>query len=164
MRSFSPTPISVGSILLKSIETNRDFDYAFAKPGSAKLGFGISEVKETEDGMIVASECSIELSNNDDEVVATIKTHFIVEFTADETFEELTSSLERTVSVQLAATEAAYPYHRLTVVNLTDLFDIPAYRLPFAFDRDIFAEGVAALEDEDSESADSSAASEHEAF
>lgn len=147
---FRPMFVRPTAIVMLEANAHRDTGIAFEAPGRAEIAFSLDSAEFDDDEYVVTTSYEISLLNTEREVVAKLGTTYLISFTADISAKELTDESSR-ASLQMAASEVIHPYHRELLTQLSERFDIPAYRLDFAFDRELFAANFKKLELEDVE-------------
>jgi len=128
--------LNVVSIVLEECSASRNFDVAFDPPGRASVNFHVDPAGSSEDARVVSTKYEVRLSTEDDETVATIASTFVVLL---EVLGVSSGADVDTVARRIAST-AAHPYHRELILEMSEKFDIPAYRLDFVFDRELLRE------------------------
>ena len=113
------------AIVLEEARAKRHFEVEFTPPGGAHVEFTVGSPVETDDGITVTSACEVTLKSGEDVLIAEIATSFVVLFASSE--EKFADPDFRN-----AALIAAHPYHRKTIIDLTEQFDIPTFRLDFS--------------------------------
>lgn len=136
-----PVFIRPSAIVLVDARANRDIGVEFDAPGRASITFTIVSTEYTSDEYFVVTRYEVALSSDEKDPVANLSTTFLMTFTSDVDTEEMTN-ISVLASLQLAAVEGLYTYHRDLLIQMSERFDIPAYRLDVAFDRGTYLENV----------------------
>jgi preprotein translocase subunit SecB len=145
INSISPVFIVPSAIVLVQARAKRELSIEFETPGRAEISFSVDASEYTGEEYLITTSYEVTLLSEGKETVASMASTYLVAFTSEVDTKNMKDN-SVLASLQLAAAETLHPYHRELLVQLSERFDIPAYRLDYAFDRDQFIEEVRSIE------------------
>lgn len=134
-----PASLEVKSILLIEAAASRNFEREFEGQAHVDVEYAIDKVEYNKSEFFFSTRYTIELYGEDETAVAHLKSSFLVVATCAD-FSSPPISGEDLLSLELAASLAAHPYHREMLIELSERFDIPTYRMSFQFEVGEFVE------------------------
>ena len=130
MSGMSGRP-NISAIVLSEARANRDYEVEFEAPGRAHVEVDTDPPQYDDESVSVVSRCRVTLATEDKEQVAEIFSELLVIFSpvADEYVKD--PGLLRSYAM-----EVAHSHHRQIIIELSERFDIPTFRLDFSLDLD----------------------------